>query len=71
MSNPHGQSYEMVKKSMMLLVVVVGDIIVLHAGDYIPADIRIVESIIKTDESLELENQFLGLEKKTLSIHQE
>lgn len=32
--------------------IVVGDIVILDAGDYIPADVRIVESInLKTDES--------------------
>ena len=53
MSNPHAtvlrDGHEVV---IDVSKVVVGDIVVLHAGDYIPADIRIIESInLKTDES--------------------
>jgi len=48
--------------------VVVGDIIILDAGDYIPADVRIVESMnLKVDEAA-LTGESLAVEKDALAV---
>ena len=48
--------------------VTVGDIIILDAGDYVPADVRIIESInLKTDES-PLTGEAVPVEKTTEPI---
>lgn len=72
MSNPHTT---VLRDGQEIIIdvadVVVGDIIVLHAGDYIPADIRIIESInLKTDESA-LTGEPIPVEKNIDAIHQE
>ena len=72
MSNPHAT---VLRDGIEIVIdvdkVVVGDIVVLHAGDYIPADIRIVESInLKTDES-PLTGEPIPAEKTTGPIHQD
>src|SRR5690554_5737284 len=71
MSNPHTT---VLRDGQEIIIdvadVVVGDIVVLHAGDYIPADIRIIESInLKTDESA-LTGEPIPVEKHTNPINQ-
>ena len=69
MSNPHATVLRDGKEIVIDVdKVVVGDIVVLHAGDYIPADIRILESInLKTDESA-LTGEPIPVEKTTDAI---
>jgi Ca2+-transporting ATPase len=69
MSNPHTTVLRDNKEIVIdVSKVVVGDIVVLHAGDYIPADIRIMESInLKTDESA-LTGEPIPVEKQVESI---
>lgn len=69
MSNPHTTVLRDGKEIVIdASNVVVGDIVVLHAGDYIPADIRIIESInLKTDESA-LTGEPIPVEKKVEKI---
>ncbi|MFA7417088.1 MAG: cation-translocating P-type ATPase [Acholeplasma sp.] len=72
MSNPHAtvlrDGHEVV---IDVSKVVIGDIVVLHAGDYIPADIRIIESInLKTDESA-LTGEPIPVEKTIDAIKQD
>ncbi|WP_025724699.1 cation-translocating P-type ATPase [Acholeplasma granularum] len=71
MSNPHATVLRDGKEVIVDVdKVVVGDIVVLHAGDYIPADIRIIESInLKTDESA-LTGEPIPVEKHTNPINQ-
>src|SRR5690554_5011252 len=72
MSNPHATMLRDGKEVVIDVAnVVVGDIVVLHAGDFIPADIRIIESInLKTDESA-LTGEPIPVEKNIDAIHQE
>ena len=53
MSRPHAKVYRDNKlKTVEITELVVGDLVVLEAGDYVPADLRLVESVnLKIDES--------------------
>src|SRR5690606_21031043 len=69
MSNPHATVLRDGKEIVIDVdKVVVVDIVVLHAGDYLPADIRILESIhLKTEESA-LTGKPIPVEKTTDAI---
>ncbi|MCD4827253.1 MAG: calcium-translocating P-type ATPase, PMCA-type [Acholeplasmataceae bacterium] len=69
MSSPHAK---VLRNGTQILVdvkeITVGDIVILDAGDYVPADVRIIESInLKTDES-PLTGEALPVEKTTQEI---
>ncbi|CDR30987.1 Calcium-transporting ATPase lmo0841 [Acholeplasma oculi] len=69
MSNPHTTVLRDGKEIVINVdEVIVGDIVILQAGDYIPADVRILESInLKTDESA-LTGEPIPVEKTTDAI---
>lgn len=69
LSSPHAK---VIRDGVDILIdaedVTVGDLVILQAGDYVPADLRIIESVnLKIDESA-LTGESLPVEKKTLAL---
>ena len=72
MSSPHAK---VIRDGQDLLIdvanVVVGDIVVLEAGDYVPADVRIIESINLKIEEAALTGEAVPVDKITAFLKKE
>lgn len=69
LSSPHAK---VIRDGVDLLIdaedITVGDLVILQTGDYVPADLRIIESVnLKIDESA-LTGESLPVEKKSISL---